>query len=416
MSTYSKQRADLTFKHNTNHGRHGWLRLTPAYSVKVVEEILQGFNDGQTVIDPFSGTGTTALCAAEKGHNGIAVEINPFLVWLGQVKVQRYSDRDIKQAYDIGLQVENVVRNDLLDPSLPPPISNINRWWNGSNLLYLRMVRSAVEHLSSPSTSTRDLLDIAFCRCLISLSNASFNHQSLSFKNSESTCQLSLWDETSPAPDYTVFCNELEGVLQGANVNPLGTGRVILGDSRNINEIMDKRVDAVITSPPYPNRMSYIRELRPYMYWLGFLKHARTAGDLDWQAIGGTWGIATSRLNDWKPQEANFLPGYMEKAIKQVAASDTKSSHLLANYIRKYFEDIKAHFLSLKHILKTGTVAHYIVGNSTFYGVLIPVEQVYADLMQAAGFDSINVKPIRKRNSKKELFEFDVNAKYCDKS
>ncbi|WP_322490103.1 hypothetical protein [Chloroflexus sp.] len=37
----------------------------------------------------------------------------------------------------------------------------------------------------------------------------------------------------------------------------------------------------VITSPPYPNRMSYIRELRPYMYWLGYLNNGRDAGELD---------------------------------------------------------------------------------------------------------------------------------------
>jgi hypothetical protein len=35
-----RQRADYTHKHNVKTGRHGWLRLTPAYSVKVVEEII----------------------------------------------------------------------------------------------------------------------------------------------------------------------------------------------------------------------------------------------------------------------------------------------------------------------------------------------------------------------------------------
>ena len=34
-----RQRADYTHKFNVGAGRHGWLRLTPAYSVKVVEEI-----------------------------------------------------------------------------------------------------------------------------------------------------------------------------------------------------------------------------------------------------------------------------------------------------------------------------------------------------------------------------------------
>jgi hypothetical protein len=31
-----RQRADYTHKHNKASGRHGWLRLTPAYSLKIV--------------------------------------------------------------------------------------------------------------------------------------------------------------------------------------------------------------------------------------------------------------------------------------------------------------------------------------------------------------------------------------------
>lgn len=54
--------------------------------------------------------------------------------------------------------------------------------------------------------------------------------------------------------------------------------------------------------------MSYIRELRPYMYWLGFLNKAKEAGELDWKAIGGTWGIATSRLSCWERSEDSFRP------------------------------------------------------------------------------------------------------------
>ena len=55
--------------------------------------------------------------------------------------------------------------------------------------------------------------------------------------------------------------------------------------------------------------MSYIRELRPYMYWLGILENARDTGELDWSAIGGTWGVATSRLASLeRPRHAFTYP------------------------------------------------------------------------------------------------------------
>lgn len=66
-----KQRADYTHKRNAKSGRHRWLRLTPAYSLKVVEEILSSYDDASRihVLNPFCGTGTMALCAAYHGHS-----------------------------------------------------------------------------------------------------------------------------------------------------------------------------------------------------------------------------------------------------------------------------------------------------------------------------------------------------------
>ena len=52
------QRADYTFKYNKKLGRHGWLRLTPAYSVKLVDELMQDCSSDSFILDPFSGTGT----------------------------------------------------------------------------------------------------------------------------------------------------------------------------------------------------------------------------------------------------------------------------------------------------------------------------------------------------------------------
>jgi hypothetical protein len=83
---------------------------------------------------------------------------------------------------------------------------------------------------------------------------------------------------------------------------------------------------------------------RPYMYWLGYLRDGRAAGELDWQAIGGTWGCA-------------------------------------------------------------------IVGNSKFYDVMLPVEEIFASMFEGAGFTSCRIDTIRKRTSKKELFEFVVSAR-----
>ena len=65
---------------------------------------------------------------------------------------------------------------------------------------------------------------------------------------------------------------------------------------------------------------------------------------------------------------------------------------------------------ALASLLNKGARVHYIIGNSTFYGTLVKVEDLYADMMRKVGFSNIDIKAIRKRNSKKELVEFDVSA------
>jgi len=406
------QRADYTFKFNNLSGRHGWLRLTPAYSLKVVEEILRTRDLRGVVLDPFSGTGTTGLSAAYHGHDAACVEINPFLVWFGRIKVAQYSSQEISQ---LRKNARIVCRGALLDASPtspPPPIHNIERWWPASALRFLCNLKANINLVSLGATPVCDLLRVAFCRSLIKLSNAAFNHQSMSFKSSR---QSDLLDEIEGGSQFSsIFLDDVEFVAASALANPVGACEIVEGDSRLLSSVLKARYDLVITSPPYPNRMSFIRELRPYMYWLGFLNDdSRAAGELDWRKIGGTWGIATSRLNEWEPNPTVYRPRYLELLLGEVAAKQNKSGRLLANYIAKYFEDIWLHLMELPKVLELGAEIHYIVGNSTFYGVLVPVERIYADMLSQLGFESVSVHALRKRNSKKELVEFDVTGSYA---
>ena len=208
------------------------------------------------------------------------------------------------------------------------------------------------------------------------------------------------------------FLSDFRVVADAATDNPEGKVRIEKVDARGLAglDIDAHSFDLLITSPPYPNRMSYIRELRPYMYWLGFLGDAKEAGELDWEAIGGTWGIATSRLLTWKPSGA-FIPDYLPRIVKKIRTGHPKNGELMAQYVHKYFDDMFLHFQAAAKIVRRGGSAHYIVGNSTFYGHIVPAERLYCDQLVKAGFKRAEFRAIRKRNSKKELVEYHVIAK-----
>lgn len=398
-----RQRADYTHKFNRNTGRHGWLRLTPAYSVKVVEETISRYGPGLNVLDPFCGTGTTALCAAAKGHRATTVDVNPFLTWLARAKTSAYSAAELADAERAGLAALDLTRRGAIEPAPAPNIHRIDRWWPESATRFLASLKAAIA-ASASDERVRNLLLVAFCRTLIKLSSAAFDHQSMSFKDeSQGELQLAL-------DAHAVYPRDLQFVLFGAREDPSGAVTVLDGDARELVDVPRTAFDLVVTSPPYANRMSYIRELRPYMYWLGYLAEARDAGELDWQAIGGTWGIATSRLNAWRRQAECWLPDELRGIVADIAAEANANGTLLAAYVAKYCEDMSRHFNALPTVLKPDARVHYVVGNSTFYGILVPTEQLYAAMLRQYGFEDVAVRAVRKRNSKKALIEFDVSA------
>ena len=406
MEKSVRQNRHLTFKENAYARRHRWLRLTPAYSFRLVSDALSDLSPGMIVLDPFCGTGTTGIVAAMMGGMAQIMDINPFLVWLSHVKTRNYDSNIVLDAHSFLERLKfdfHIPRHQLWEPS----IFQIGKWWPQAELQQLKAIRFFLDHATIHPAS-KDLLNIAFCKTAIRVSNASFNHQSMSFKNMNQMLFLG-----EDGRSLEVFLDEAAMVLSDAEEEFPQRVSVRLGDARQVNGIEEKTIDVLFTSPPYANRMSYIRELRPYMYWLRFLNQSSDAGELDWNAIGGTWGIATSRVSSWSPVGDIPLGSKFTDRIDEIRFSPHRNSGILSRYVEKYFHDMYQHFLSVFPLLRTGGRAVYIIGNSTFYGHEIPTHDWCRELMAISGFSDISVSIIRKRNSNKALFEYLVEGRRC---
>jgi hypothetical protein len=147
------------------------------------------------------------------------------------------------------------------------------------------------------------------------------------------------------------------------------------------------------------------------MYWLGYLDSGNQAGELDWQAIGGTWGCATSKLMSWVPDPRIHIS---YEGFDEITSRIAQHSRVLSLYVTKYFQDTVQHIRSLKNVLAPHAQVHYIVGNSKFYDVILPTEELYAAIFESEGFQDVYIETIRKRTSKKELFEYVVSASFGD--
>jgi hypothetical protein len=411
MSPPAPGRLDhLTFKGNVRALRYGWLRLTPAYSVHLVAELLsEHWRSGAVVLDPFCGTGTTALVCAERGIECDTTDINPFLLWLTRAKTARYSTRNLEDFELAAATVSKAIRRADRKAPWIPSIHQIEKWWPGRTLAALGRAMSVIRASERIRPSkVADLLKVTFCRTMIDHANVSFGHQSMSFKKQNGPASDMYQTASVEERVAETWIRSAQAIVAAASSRILAVPSPILCDARDLRAGLDRnRFGCVVTSPPYPNRMSYVRELRPYLYWLGYISDGREAGELDWRAIGGTWGCATSNLSKWVPDETARIPF---EGFDDITTRISHRSPVLGRYVTKYFHDMTRHCESLFDVVAPGGTVHYIVGNSKFYDALLPVEQIFAAMLHAAGFANPTVRRIRKRTSKKELFEFVVSA------
>lgn len=78
----------VTFSDNTDEPVHRWFRFPAGFSAELVRGVLRAFGVGRgsTVLDPFTGSGTTNVVAKSLGIDSIGVEPHPLLAWVARVK------------------------------------------------------------------------------------------------------------------------------------------------------------------------------------------------------------------------------------------------------------------------------------------------------------------------------------------
>jgi SAM-dependent methyltransferase len=167
--------------------RYGWLRLTPAYSVHLVSALLDELSPGDgIVLDPYCGTGTTALVCAERGIACDTSDINPFLLWLARAKARSFSSDERQTFGRVRNTITAAICEDHDHDVWVPPLHQIEKWWDVETLNALGRAMAAIKKIEpSLPDSVADLLKIAFCRMMIDRANVSFGHQSMSFKRNE---------------------------------------------------------------------------------------------------------------------------------------------------------------------------------------------------------------------------------------
>ena len=84
-------------------------------------------NEGDVVLDPMTGSGTTLVEACLLGRTAVGADIDPLARLIARVKATPVSPADIRRAAD---RMAGLLDDDHLDDGWRPNLSEFEKWFN----------------------------------------------------------------------------------------------------------------------------------------------------------------------------------------------------------------------------------------------------------------------------------------------
>jgi len=189
-----------------------------------------GLKEGDTLFEPFSGSGTTALEAQLLGVNLIGIDVSPLCVIQGKVKTQSIF------AFDEILSLKGKVTD-----SISTNLFSIEK-------NYYEMLDDLTEN-----ETAKDFYKLAR---LVAVSDNSRRNRNFS---------------TSFVKNLDLMIKSVKFYLEIKDKLDLNLGNISIniGDARNV-DLPDNSVDGIITSPPYSIALDYVQNDEHSLSDLGF--------------------------------------------------------------------------------------------------------------------------------------------------
>jgi DNA methylase len=411
-----------------DYGVHDWYRFVLSFPPHLVRDYLDKFNiaPGKVVLDPFCGTGTTLVECKKNGIESVGIEANPMPWFASRVKVDWSVDPDqlLHHAQQIAdIASERLVADGLEEADHLPLFSNKQHNKRPDKLQGLPselddlLLRDSISPL--PLHRTLVLLD-----ALQEFKDERFaNHERLALakalvfgiSNLEFGPEVGVSPPKDDAPAVTIW---MRGVH--AMVDDLRTVRGILGgtcpvsrqrcasatvhhaDSRDAVKVLEPNsIDAIITSPPYPNEKDYTRTTRLESVLLGFIRSKQDLRGLKQDLVrSNTRGVYKSDRDDLLVEHHDEIQRIAE-AIERRRIELGKTSgfeRLYARVTKLYFGGMLRHLSDLRSVLRAGAQLAYVVGDQASYlRVMIRTGQLLADIADSLGYEVVNIDLFRTR-------------------
>ena len=400
-----------TFKDSLKTPVHNWFTYPAGFSYKAVIYFLKkyGAQKGQTIYDPFMGSGTTNLVAKSLGFNSYGVEAHPFVFPITQAKMDWEIDVDEAKKHFLKIKNKfNASKEKGQKIELVEVPELLHKCYEVETLEDLIRLRDIVNSASKDKIE-KNLFFVALVALLREVSLAATGWPYIAPKKIKSSSIGKI-----VINEYEKLVNRMLNdilTIRESSVSDYKKSKheIFLGDCRDTTKIIEKNVaDFIFTSPPYLNNFDYADRTRLEMYFFG---EANTWADISSAVRERLMTSATTQINrsddkyilnkDIKDTNKKLYAN-LQNIITQLAAirqtkGGKKSYDLL---VAGYFNDMHNQLRDSFRILKSEGVASYVLGDSAPYGVHVQTDVLLGEMAKAIGFSSYTIEELRARGGK----------------
>ena len=421
LSFYEKQVETSEKKHNSEWGTfkdslrapiHRWFTYPAGFSYKAVEHSIERYEivQGQTIYDPFMGSGTTNLVAKTLGINSVGIEAHPFVYQITKAKLNWDIDlKSVKDFIELVQQKLSKKSGNLKTKKLESQFPELILKCYEPKTLYDLW---ALRELIAENLEDKGVQGFFFVVVTAMLRNVSIAATGWPYiaPNKVKTSSI----DKDVLNEFVLLANQMANDIQTIKIwsnNKYKKSRhsLINGDSRNTEGLIsDKSIDHVFTSPPYLNNFDYADRTRLELYFWG---QANSWGEISQKIRTVLMTSATTQIsrNDVRyeimeefakecPKVTNFISESVEKlALLRKTKGGKKSYDLM---VAGYFNDMYKIIKDVYRVMKPKTKALFVLGDSAPYGIHIPTDKLIGDIGIGVGFNSYEIEVLRTRGDK----------------
>ena len=388
-----------TFVDNMSLPIHRWFRYSAGFAAQWVEQVLAdwGIEPGRVVLDPFAGSGTVSVVCDTLGVASVGVEAHPVVSRICKAKLLWTTPPDRVAAFAAAVLKHAANRKG--DPTNYPVL--IQRSFDAEALTALDSLKCSWLSLRDSSPES-ELVWLALTAILRPTSKAG-----------TAQWQYILPNKTKKKVMQPCFAFQQQIEIIKADIRWMqrrsreSYADIIAGDARKLADGIPRKIDAVITSPPYANNYDYADALRFEMTFWG---DVNGWGDIH-NAVRRHLIVSSSQHSSRERLQASDI--LESEAIAPIREELQRSVEELAKVrenhggkkhyhtmVAAYCRDIALVLGQLRRVCKHGARMCWVIGDSAPYGVYCPIERWIGTLALSVGFRHYSFDKLRDRNIK----------------